>query len=339
MTELRNQIVHGDCIEVLQRAQEPFADLVFADPPFNIGYQYDTYRDKKKKQDYHEWTEQWMSQCCRVLKPHGSFYVAIGDEHAADVKVSADRLKLTMRNWIIWHYSFGQQMKRKFARAHAHIFYFVKDKKEFVFNDGLVRVISDRQKKYADKRANPAGKMPDDVWDEYPRVCGTFRERTGFPCQMPESLLARIIRVSSNEGDWVLDPFCGSGTTPTVAHKLGRAYTAIDLSREYVQEAQRRIRESEGLPVEGNGTARWTRHADLELKWLYSENKFPVAHLCKHRMLLSLVTSKLNDRLAMSDPYSPDEVSERLDHLERTAQLAPLDKMSPAQAGARWFEE
>jgi DNA modification methylase len=328
MRKLRNQIVHGDCIEVLGQVKEPFADLVFADPPFNIGYSYDTYDDKKERKDYHEWTERWMSACYRVLQPHGSFYVAIGDEHAADVKVIADRLGLAMRNWIIWHYSFGKQSPNKFARAHTHIFYFVKDNKNFVFNDDLVRVVSDRQKKYKDKRANPAGKMPDDVWNEYPRVCGTFRERTGFPCQMPESLLARIIRVSSNADDWVLDPFCGSGTTPTVAHKLNRAYTAADISTEYVQEARRRIRESEGLPVEGNGSPRWPEHADLELKWLYSENKVPVEQLCKHRMLLSLVTTKLNGRLGKSEPYTTQEVRERLKQLERNAILAPLDKTS-----------
>ena len=339
MTELKNKIVEGDCIEVLQKVEEPFADLVFADPPYNIGYKYDKYHDKKKKQDYHEWTEQWMTQCYRVLKPHGSFYVAIGDEHAADVKVIADRLKLVMRNWIIWHYSFGQQSPNKFARAHAHIFYFVKDKKNFVFNDDLVRVLSDRQKKYNDKRANPDGKMPDDVWNEYPRVCGTFRERTGFPCQMPESLLARIIRTSSNEGDWVLDPFCGSGTTATVAYKLRRLYTTIDMSAEYVEAARGRIREATGLPVEVNGSPRWPEHADLELKWLYSENRTPVAQLCEHRLLLSLVTRKLNGRLRKNEPYTPEEVRERLYELDRTAKLSPLDKMSAIQPGDSAFEE
>ena len=190
-----------------------------------------------------------------MLKPHGSFYIAIGDEYAAHIKlILEDELRLTLRNWIIWHYTFGQQTKNKFARSHTHIFYFVKDAKNFVFNDETVRVISDRQKKYSDKRANPAGKMPDDVWNEYPRVCGTFTERTGFPCQMPESLLARIIRVSSNEGDWVLDPFCGSGTTATVAHKLNRMYTSIDISETYVagrEESESRI--PRALPVEGNG--------------------------------------------------------------------------------------
>ncbi len=336
MQELRNQILCGDCVEILRAVKEPFADLIFADPPFNIGYKYDKYHDDKASEKYLAWTRDWVGACIGVLKPQGSFYIAIGDEYAANIKVIADEYELAMRNWIIWHYSFGQQLKRKFARSHTHIFYFVKDAKNFVFHDEAVRVISDRQKKYSDKRANPAGKMPDDVWNEYPRICGTFTERTGFPCQMPESLLARIIRVSSNEGDWVLDPFCGSGTTATVAHKLNRTYTSIDISETYAQAARERIADSEGLSVEGNGSD-WSEHAEAELKWLYSENKIPVRQLCLDRSLLALFTKKLNGRLQKKQPYTIKEVSDRLKALG--SKLSPLDKASGVRMKASSLEE
>ena len=340
MPELLNKIVCGDCIEVLRAAREPFADLIFADPPFNIGYKYDQYHDKKASDTYLAWTQDWIGACVGVLKPHGSFYIAIGDEYAAQAKLIAENeFALTLRNWIVWHYSFGQQTKNKFARAHTHILYFVKDSRQFVFNDEVVRVISDRQKKYRDKRANPAGKMPDDVWNEYPRVCGTFRERTGFPCQMPESLLARIIRASSSPGDWVLDPFCGSGTTAVVAHKLNRGYTSIDLSSEYVEAARRRIDESEGLPVEGEGRPDWPEHADLELRWLYGENKVPLSQLRADDMLVSLLTAKLNMRLHKKQHYTVDEVRERLDQLDRRAVLSPFDKVSEPHMGAPLLEK
>jgi len=324
MQELKNQILCGDCVAVLRGVPEPFADLVFADPPFNIGYKYDKYHDDRVHEHYLAWTREWIGQCVRLIHPHGSIYIAIGDEYAAHIKlILEDEHRLTLRNWIIWHYTFGQQTKNKFARAHTHILYFVKDAKNFVFHDEAVRVISDRQKKYQDKRANPAGKMPDDVWNEYPRVCGTFVERTGFPCQMPESLLARIMRASSNEGDWVLDPFCGSGTTATVAHKLRRTYTTIDLSETYAQAARERIAASAGLPVEGHGSARWPEHADAELRWLYSENKIPVGHLRANRALLSLFTKKLNGRLQKKRPYTIKEVTDRLKSLG--SKLSPLD--------------
>jgi site-specific DNA-methyltransferase (adenine-specific) len=325
MEKLRNRIVCGDCIEILGRAEEPFADLIFADPPFNIGYKYDKYYDKVKSKNYIAWTKEWMSVCKKVLKPHGSFYIAIGDGYAANVKLIADELGLVMRNWIIWHYTFGQQTKNKFARAHTHIFYFTCNEKDFVFNDEAVRVISDRQKIYRDKRANPAGKMPDDVWDEYPRLCGTFDERMNFPCQMPESLLARIIRASSNEGDWVLDPFSGSGTTAVVAHKLNRNYTGIEISREYVKEAIARTKQSEGLPVEGEGKRPWNEHLDSELKWLYHENKIPSDRLVEDPYLLGLFTEKFNKRIGETrNPFQPPDVRKHLIQLRKSAKLGPL---------------
>src|SRR4030042_3240443 len=145
MDKLLDKIIAGDCIEILNKASEPFADLIFADPPFNIGYKYDKYHDKKRYEKYLAWSEDWIAACAAVLKPHGSFYIAIGDEYAANIKLIADAQGLVMRNWIIWHYTFGQQTKDKFARAHTHIFYFVNDQKNFTFNDYAVRVPSDRQ--------------------------------------------------------------------------------------------------------------------------------------------------------------------------------------------------
>ncbi len=319
-----NKIISGDCIEVLSRAK-PFADLIFADPPFNIGYKYDKYNDKQEKDSYFGWTEKWMRACCDVLTKDGSFYIAMCDEHVADVKIIANKLHLFMRNWIIWHYTFGQQMKNKFARSHTHILYFVKDKDNFTFKADAIRVISDRQKVYKDKRAYRDGKMPDDVWDEYPRLCGTFEERVDdFPCQMPEGLLARIIRASSNEGDWVLDPFSGSGTTAVVAHKLNRIYTGIEISEKYVKESKNRIKDSEGLPVEGEGLPKWPDHADRELKWLYHENKVPDGKLRKDKMLLSIFTAKLNERLKKAQLYTPDDIIDRLEILRKAGKLGAL---------------
>ena len=236
-----NNIVAGDCVEVLRRLKEPLADLIFADPPFNIGYKYDVYKDRRKYDEYHRWTEKWMAACYGVLKPTGSMWVAIGDDYAAEVRIIARRLGLNLRNWIVWHYTFGQNTQHKFARSHTHLFYWTKDPKEFTFNDMAVRIPSARQTTYADKRANPKGKLPDDVWS-FSRVCGTFHERVQWhPCQMPEKVLERIVEVSSDPGDLVLDPFSGSGTTCVVAARLGRVYFGIDISEQYVRLSLERI--------------------------------------------------------------------------------------------------
>lgn len=284
-----NEIYCGDCVELLKTSPGLPVRLIFADPPFNIGYKYDQYEDRQEYDEYVSWTEKWMRACREILLPDGSFYIAIGDDYAAEVRMIARKLDLHLRNWIIWHYTFGQQTKMKFARAHTHIFYFVADPKNFIFNDVPIRMPSARQMVYKDKRANPAGKIPDDVW-RYSRVCGTFKEREGWhTCQMPLKLLARIIKASSNPGDLVMDPFSGSGTTALAAAILKRQYLAIDLSENYVAAAKERIEktlndESEDIDcgelifvlAEKALTARGKK--GIELKLDFEENETADAH-------------------------------------------------------------
>jgi len=313
MQKLLNNIICGDCIEVLGKVKEPFADLIFADPPFNIGYKYDKYYDKVKKKNYIAWTKEWMTVCKKVLKPHGSFYIAIGDEYAANVKIIADELGLFMRNWLIWHYTFGQQTKNKFARAHTHIFYFVNDKNNFIFNDHAVRVPSDRQLVYNDRRANPAGKMPDDVWDEYSRVCGTFKERAGWhPCQMPENLLKRIIAAGTNVGDCVLDPFCGSGTTPAVAKQLGRNFVGVEISEKYVQQTNKRLDQ-----LEKQQTANvFFNSAELnEIKRLLSDVKIPIKEITADKKTLQLFANQFSVRMNNRKTYNSEKLAAALKDL------------------------
>lgn len=311
MQELLNKIICGDCIETLSKIGEPFADLIFADPPFNIGYKYDKYHDKVERNNYIAWTKDWMTACKKVLKPTGSFYIAIGDDYAANVKVIADELGLVMRNWIIWHYTFGQQTKDKFARSHTHIFYFVNNPKNFTFNDHAVRVPSDRQLIYDDRRANPAGKIPDDVWEDS-RVCGTFKERTGWhPCQMPEQLLMRIVAASSNAGDCVLDPFVGSGTTAVAARKLRRNYVGIEISADYVKKANQRL---EQLDIcEGAEKEHKLNLVEIgELKRLIPDIGYSPKEVLSDKDLLEIFTSQFAVRMNNQKQYVSSEIATAL---------------------------
>ncbi|MBN1127053.1 MAG: site-specific DNA-methyltransferase [Sedimentisphaerales bacterium] len=313
MNEWIDQLHCVDCIEWLGRIDKPFADLVFADPPFNIGYQYDKYRDRVRSEQYVAWTQDWMAQCVRVLKPHGSLYIAIGDEYAAHIRLIGEELGLSLRNWIIWHYTFGQQTKAKFARAHTHIFYFVYDAKHFTFNDFAVRIPSDRQLIYNDRRADARGKMPDDVWSQYSRVCGTFKERCGWhPCQMPEILLARIISVSSNPGDIVLDPFIGSGTTAMAAKKLGRRFVGLDISENYVQNIHKRLSDldigSKPKPSENLFDSELNCREILELQRLYVEIGINAAEVLNQPKLLSLYAKQFSIRMNNGKEYPPGDL-------------------------------
>ena len=255
-----NRVHRGDCIDLLRRIPDGTVDLAFADPPFNIGYDYDTYDDRRSADDYLAWSVRWLTEVVRVLRPTGTFWLAIGDEYAAELKLIATReLGLACRSWVVWYYTFGVNCRQKFSRSHAHLFHFVRDPKRFTFNADSIRVPSARELVYGDRRADPAGRLPDDTWIlrpqdlpdgfaadgdtwYFPRVCGTFKERSGWHgCQMPEQLLGRIIRASSNAGDLVLDPFAGSGTTVAVAKKMGRAFLGLELSAAYAARIRQRL--------------------------------------------------------------------------------------------------
>jgi len=248
-----------DCVQGMQQLEAGQVDLAFADPPFNIGYKYDLYEDRKGSDQYLQWCREWIAGVYRVLKPDGTFWLAIGDEYAAELKIISQEVGFRCRSWVIWYYTFGVNCKLKFSRSHAHLFHFVKDPKKFCFNTAAIRVPSARQLVYGDSRANPVGRLPDDTWilrpqdlpegfqaDQdtwyFPRVAGTFKEREGFHgCQMPEQLLGRIVRACSNEGELVLDPFSGSATTLTVAKKLGRRWMGFDISPEYIERGRSRL--------------------------------------------------------------------------------------------------
>jgi site-specific DNA-methyltransferase (adenine-specific) len=277
----------------MHRWPADLADLIFADPPYNIGFEYDGhYEDVRSDDDYLRWTRDWIDAATRLLKPTGSLYILIGDEYAAEVRLHLKQLQasgqLLFRNWIVWHYTFGQRCKIKFNRSHAHLFYGVgsaalnprtgKPRSNlvkappFTFHYDQAAVPSARMTTYGDARQNPRGKLPDDTWaakfpatkdwhvrpqdaaeDGYfdaggdtwfqSRLAGTFNERQQWhPCQLPEALLERIVRVSSNPDDLVFDPFTGSGTTLAVAKRLGRDYLGCELSPDYRTKAMARLR-------------------------------------------------------------------------------------------------
>jgi DNA modification methylase len=141
-------------------------DLAFADPPFNIGFDYDVYKDNVGHNEYLDWSKRWIEAVYRSLKPDGTFWLAIGDEYAAELKIASQEIGFHCRSWVVWYYTFGVNCSKKFTRSHAHMFYFVKNPEAFTFRDGDLdnRVPSARELVYNDKRANPKGRLPDDTW-------------------------------------------------------------------------------------------------------------------------------------------------------------------------------
>jgi len=293
-------LFHGDCLDGFAKVESHSVDLVFADPPFNIGYDYDIYNDRKQAEEYLGWCQKWGSQIHRVLKPTGTFWLAIGDDFAAELKVAFQAIGFRCRSWVVWYYTFGVNCTKKFSRSHTHLFHFVKNPKSFTFNADALKIPSARQLVYADSRAKEGGRLPDDTWilrpqdlkgsfrpEEdvwyFPRVCGTFKERAGWHgCQMPEQLLGRIIKVSSNPGDVVLDPFAGSASTLIVAKKLGRHWIGLELSKKYAEKAKARLAATmEGEPLVGAEDPQSSAPATVEGKRLVRKPSLILGNGCK----------------------------------------------------------
>src|SRR2546421_6007895 len=156
-----NYMHNQDCIAGMNALPAGNIDLAFADPPFNIGYKYDVYEDRRAADEYLDWTRKWGQALVETLKPTGTFWLAIGDEFAAELKLIFQReLGLFCRSWVIWYYTFGVHCKNKLSRSHTHLFHFVKDPKNFTFNRDKIRVPSERQLVYGDSRAHAKVRLP-----------------------------------------------------------------------------------------------------------------------------------------------------------------------------------
>jgi ParB-like chromosome segregation protein Spo0J len=238
----------GDCLALLSDVPEGSVRLAFADPPYNIGIDYGegVDADSVEEPQYYDWCDGWISLCCHRLAPDGSLWVLINDAHAAHFHRSLRLCGLTVRAWLKWYESFGINCSSNFNRCSRHLFYCVKDPKRCVFHREAVTRPSDRQEKYGDPRADPGGKVWDDVWGvnpPIPRLTGTCAERLpDFPTQLPLALLRPVVGCASDPGDLVLDPFSGSGTTGAAAIGLGRRFLGIEKSARFAELSIMRLK-------------------------------------------------------------------------------------------------
>jgi site-specific DNA-methyltransferase (adenine-specific) len=186
--------------------------------------------------EYEDFTREWLGQCVRILKPSGSIYVFMGVQFISTIfAMLEDHFGLNFNSWITWHYTQGMGRKLGFSPRHEDLLYFTKTD-QFTFNLDDVRV----PQKYFRTRNNMAGANPGDVW-QFSHVHYCSAEREEHPTQKPEALMERMILASSNEGELVLDPFLGSGTTCRVASILKRKWIGIDLNPAYIAMSERRM--------------------------------------------------------------------------------------------------
>lgn len=243
-----HQIILGDALVALESTENESMDLIFADPPYNIGKNFNGHKDKwDKDEDYLEWCYKWLALCIQKLKPNGSFYVMTSTQFMPFFDIFL-RDKLSILSRLVWSYdSSAVQAKKYYGSMYEPILFCVKDKNNYIFNaeEILVEAKTGAKRKLIDYRKNPpqvynSEKVPGNVW-EFSRVRYRMDEYEDHPTQKPIALLERIIKASSNENDLVLDPFSGTFTTSFVAKQLGRHSIGIELQEDYVKIGLRRL--------------------------------------------------------------------------------------------------
>ena len=242
----------GDSIEWMKTINDESIDMVFADPPYNIKKA--DWDDFGSQERYIEWSMRWIEQASRILKPTGSLYVCGFSEILADLKHPSMRYFSSCR-WLVWFYRNKANLGKDWGRSHESILHLRKKDFGHINYDDVRIPYGKHTLKYPDHpqadssqygrkgshwTPNPLGAKPKDVV-EIPTTCNGMNEKTPHPTQKPEELLRKLILASSSEGDLVLDPFSGSGTTAVVASQLHRQWLACDENPEYNQWATQRL--------------------------------------------------------------------------------------------------
>ncbi|MDQ0291200.1 DNA-methyltransferase [Oligosphaera ethanolica] len=243
----------GHCLDLLKQIPDRSIQLVVTSPPYNIGKEYEK---KRQLQDYIQFQEQVIRECVRVLADNGSLCWEVGNYVANGAIIPLDialypifnALDLVMRNRIIWSFEHGLHCSNRFSGRYETILWFTRKTDNYIFNLDPVRV----PQKYPGKKyfkgpkagqysCNPLGKNPGDIWD-IPNVKNNHVEKTDHPCQFPVELIERLVLSMSNEGDWVFDPFVGTGTSIIAAIRHGRRGAGAEIEPKYVDIARTRIR-------------------------------------------------------------------------------------------------
>lgn len=232
-----NKIITGNCLELLKEIPDESVDMTFADPPFNLKKKYTNYHDSLEFKEYLDWCDKWIFEMVRITKPTGSIFV-----HNIPKWLSYYNKFLNeyanFKHWISWNAPTAP-MGKSLQPAHYGILFYVKDIKQAKIYE--LRMPHERERKssylkkdYGGKKAgmHPYGPLVSDVWTDIHRIKHN-KYRDEHPCQLPIPLLERLILMSTDENDIVLDPFMGTGTTSIAAKKLGRRYIGFDLNEEY----------------------------------------------------------------------------------------------------------
>ncbi len=252
--DLANRIIHGDFLEVIDFLPDAFVDLLILDPPYNLDKQFGDVKFGHLSNDaYQEYLESWFPRLLRLLKPHATVYLC-GDWQCSVAEYQVMSKYLHVRNRITWQREKGRGAKANWKNCCEDIWFGTLGGK-YYFD---VEAVKQKRRVIAPYRDNGVPKdweetkegnyrltCPSNFWNDISVPYWSMRENTDHPTQKPEKLLAKLILASSRPGDFVFDPFLGSGTTAVVAQKLGRRFAGVEINQEYCCWALKRLEDAE----------------------------------------------------------------------------------------------
>jgi site-specific DNA-methyltransferase (adenine-specific) len=251
-----NKITQGDCLKLLREIPDNSVDITFADPPFNLKKKYNSNKDSLELQEYLNWCEQWIREMVRITKITGSIFLHNIPKWLTYYTTILNK-NAHFKHWISWDAP-TSPMGKTLQPSHYGILFYVKDVKinkfyEIRYPHKRCRKCDYLHKDYGGKKAglHPFGPLLSDVWTDIHRIKHN-KYRDEHPCQLPVHLLERIILMSTDEKDVVLDPFSGTGTTALAAKRLGRNFIGFELDKEYAQVSENRLQQEEPISKIGN---------------------------------------------------------------------------------------
>ena len=247
-----NSTINGDVLKIIKRLPEHFVDLLVVDPPYNLSKKYnDAKFNKASEKEYSEWFEKWVKEIPRIMKENGSLYFC-GDWSSTPLYYPILEKYFVIQNRITWERDKGRGSKTNWKNNIEDIFFCTMKPSKYTFNIDQVKTKKIVIAPYRDAEGKPKdwfeenGKKyrftaPSNIWTDITIPYWSMPENTEHPTQKPEKLIAKLVIASSNKDDFVLDLFCGSGTTPVVAKKLGRKYCGIEMDKGYCLLTAKRL--------------------------------------------------------------------------------------------------
>jgi DNA modification methylase len=246
-----NHIHQGDTVEFLRSIPDATAQLIIADPPYNLNKDFGIGKRYKKLTEWLDWSKQWLSECARILDPEGNIFIYGIHHHACFLQCYLYEIGMTYRRQIIWHYENGWSRYTNGPACHYEpILWFAHDaestfhpiREPYKSTERLKHKITKNGKTWI---PHPDGRLAGDVW-RFPTLAGRrfADERTEHPTQKPLSLTNRLVTYFSNPGDLVLVPFVGSGTECVSAMINGRDYLGAELNPKFITIAENRLHDA-----------------------------------------------------------------------------------------------